>query len=306
MKKYILIFAALFAASAWATNYTEPTPVKSDPIYLTSNPSAQAGAGSESTSNAVGGNVGNITTGGATASLTGGNSSATGGTGGSSSIGSVTGGAGGLGGQGGDSTSSATGGNSTSAGGSAISGSSSAETYSATGDVNNTITGGASSSKYLSVGLPAPVWTSVPTPFGCLVSESTAGAAGWNFVSGSKSKQFSDVVCTTIRMAEAAYLHCQYETAAYLNKRVFETMHGGDGGFFLASAPKNLSPVECDDLKRPKLQMAPSIAPPQHITVAPVITSTQAEQKPAACRAPTPRKPVVKRKTPTCVNCCKG
>lgn len=304
--KSILAAAAglAIAASAWATNYTPPEKMQAQPIYNTS-----AGAGSES--NATGGHVGNISTGGASSSggsvgnVGGGSvgdiktSGGAGGAGGSSSIGSVAGGSGGSSAVGPVTGGNAAGGNATggnSAGGTSDA-SSSAETYSATGDMSTRIDGGSSVSKYLSIGLPAPVWTSVPTPFGCLVTESSAGAAGWNFVSGSKTRQHSDVVCTTIRMAEAAYLHCQYETAAYLNKRAFETMHGGDGAFFFAGAPKNLSPVECDELKRPKLRMEPTISPP-----APAV-------KPVACTPqPRTRKVVTtKRKKPTaCVNCCQA
>lgn len=183
------------------------------------------------------------------------------------------------------------------AGGEAASSAYSGGSYSA-------INGGDTSSRFLS--LPQPVWTSVPTPFGCLVSESKAGAIGWNFASGSSSKQFSDAVCTTIRMAEAAYLHCQYLTAAYLNKRAFETMHPGeDGGFFLAANPENLNPVQCDALKRPVLRMSPTVATAPAPT--PSVTSINVtQQQPQEC--PKPQTRIVYREKPAqkpCVNCCK-
>jgi hypothetical protein len=215
----------------------------------------------------------------------------------SQSIGDVTGGQGGAGGSVG---------NVTSGGATSLSGAQSgdsraaatADSYSATGDVSNMIGG----SKYLS--LPQPVWTTVPTPYGCLVTESKAGAIGWNFASGSSSKQFSDAVCTTIRMAEAAYLHCQYLTAAHLNRRAFETMHPGEsGGFFLAGNPENLDPVQCDALKRPVLRMTPVIAP---ATPVPSVTSISVTAPQPEC--PKPQTRIVYRDKPAqkpCVNCCK-
>lgn len=176
---------------------------------------------------------------------------------------------------------------------------STADSYSATGDVSNHIGG----SKFLS--LPQPVWTTVPAPFGCIVTESKAGAIGWNLVSASGSKQFSEAVCTTIRMAEAAYLHCQYLTAAHLNRRAFETMHPGESGeFFLTGNPENLDPVQCDALKRPVLRMTPVIAP---AAPAPSVTSINVtQQQPQEC--PKPQTRIVYRDKPAqkpCVNCCK-
>jgi hypothetical protein len=224
-----LAIALAASTSVWATGAKPPAlqPTPSPAAQAWADAQAQAAADAQATGGAggaggAGGSVGDV------------NNTAVGGAGGTGVGGSGTGG-----------SSRATAGPSTS--------------YSASeaGDVSNMIGG----SKYLS--LPQPVWTSVPTPYGCLVTESKAGAVGWNFVSASGSKQYSDAVCTTIRMAEAAYLHCQYLTAAYLNKRAFETMHPGeDGGFFLAASPENLNPVQCDDLKRPRLVMAPSIEKP--------------------------------------------
>ena len=128
-----------------------------------------------------------------------------------------------------------------------------AESYSAAGDVSNQ-----TSSKFLN--FPQPVWTTVPTPFGCLVSESKAGSFGWSAISGSASSQHSDTVCTTVRMAEAAYLHCQYATAAQLNKRAFEAMYPKDNGdFFLAGSPRNLTPMSCELLKNPTLRTSPAL-----------------------------------------------
>lgn len=171
---------------------------------------------------------------------------------------------------GGDSSSTSSGG----AGGNSSASATSGDSYSASksGDVTSNY-----SSKYLN--LPQPVWTSVPTPYGCLVTESKALAGGWNFVSGSSTKQYSDSVCTTIRMAEAAMLHCQFETAAYLNKQAFESMYkDAKGDFFLSGNPENLGPVACDDLKRPKLRVETQINfPVEKQEVAPVATNVCAE-----------------------------
>lgn len=230
MKLTLALSAIVFASGAMATG--TPKPEQPD-VRHHNESSASAGAVAGSTSGAVatGGSVGNVS------------SVAVGGGGGSSEStsqgGNAQGGAGGssfaAGGQGGSS-----------------------ESYS--GDVSNNIGG----SRYLS--LPQPVWTSVPTPYGCLVSESKAGAVLFNAFSGSSSSQHSDAVCTTVRMAEAAYLHCQYATAAFLNKRAFELMHPDHSGeFFHGGNPQNLDPVACDDLKRPVLRMSPSVQAPAAI-----------------------------------------
>ena len=138
--------------------------------------------------------------------------------------------------------------------------------YAANGDQVSTF-----SSKMLS--LPQPVWTQVPTAFGCIVTTSKAGALGWNFVSGSSTTQQSEVVCTTIRMAESASAWCQYESAAFLNKRAYEQMYEGESGdFFLKSGKRDLSFEECEKTKRPVMIMERQIAAPpppveQHINI---------------------------------------
>lgn len=140
------------------------------------------------------------------------------------------------------------------AGGSAQGG----DSYSASqsGDVTN-------QTRSTYVNFPQPVWTTVPTPYGCIVSESKAGSFGWSLVSASGSKQYSDAVCTAVRMAEAATMHCQYATAAHLNRAAFEQMYKGQSGdFFLVGNPKNMDPVACDELRRPVLRMAPAIHTP--------------------------------------------
>lgn len=165
---------------------------------------------------------------------------------------------------------------------SAAGGRSSASTgpsYAANGDQVSTF-----SSKVLS--LPQPVWTQVPTAFGCIVTTSKAGALGWNFVSGSSTSQQSEVVCTTIRMAESAAAWCQYESAAFLNKRAYEQMYAGESGdFFLKSGKRDLSFEECEKTKRPVMIMERQIAAPpveQHINIDNGINN--------ACAAPAPVK----------------
>lgn len=129
------------------------------------------------------------------------------------------------------------------------------QSFSDTGDLTNV-----SKTSSTWVNFPQPVWTTVPQAFGCLVSEADAVAVGWSFFSKSGARQFSDAVCTTIRMSEAAVLHCQYETAALLNKTAFEMMYPGkNGDFFVKGSPKDMDPVACDALRRPNLRMAPMI-----------------------------------------------
>lgn len=221
-----LLSALVFCSSAMATGtYTPPPPPPAPAPSQPSTSTSSATSGSESSATST-----------ATSAATGG------------SVGDTTATAsGGVGnggiGQGG-----------VGVGGSARSG----DSYSASqsGDVTNRVT-----SQY--VNFPQPVWTTVPTPYGCIVSKSRAGSFGWNFVSGSGSEQFSDAVCTTVRMAEAAALHCHFATAAMLNKAAFELMYPGQkGDFFLADNPKNLDPVACDELRRPVLRMVPAIQNP--------------------------------------------
>ena len=291
-----LLIALAASPSAWATDKPAmqvkppaPMPTPSYAAQALANAQAQA-AGGQATGG-TGGSVGDVTN---TANGGQGGQGGNGGQGGAGgSVGDVTGGsATSLNTpMGGDAQSSATGGTSYSA--------------SEAGDVSNMIGG----SKFLS--LPQPVWTTVPTPYGCLVTEAKAGAIGWNLVSGSGSKQYSDAVCTTVRMAEAAYLHCQYLTAAYLNRRAFETMHPGESGeFFLAGSPQNLDPVSCDALKRPVLRMTPTVQQVAAAPAAPSVTSVNVGMscpQPAAPAARPASRPVHKPKpaAPTCTSCCK-
>ena len=102
----------------------------------------------------------------------------------------------------------------------------------------------------------SPHWLSMKP-----ISGTSRGTA--QFISGSGSRQFSDAVCTSVRMAEAATLHCHFATAAMLNKAAFEQMYPGQkGDFFMDGAPKNMDPVACDALRRPVLRMAPVMQAP--------------------------------------------
>lgn len=273
MKKASLALLALFTGVAMATNYTPPpAPTPAPPATSTQSQTQTGTVTSNPVSNSSATSNGGNSESNSSAAATGGN------------VGNINS-AGGNG----------QGGNGTGQGGNGVgSANVDASTYSATGDVSNTLNGG--NSKYISLGFPAPVWTSVPTPFGCLVSESKALSVGWNFASGSKSQQFSDVVCTTIRMSEAATLHCQFETAAMLNKVAFEKMYGGNGDFFLNDKPRNLKPMECEDLKRPALRATAYINPPQQYTNVVVASPV------GACGTPAKRSTgVVKKKAaPIC------
>ena len=188
------------------------------------------------------------------------------------------------------------GGASSSSGGSSRSSASTGPSYAANGDQVST-----SSSKMLS--LPQPVWTQVPTAFGCIVTTSKAGALGWNFVSGSSTTQQSEVVCTTIRMAESAAAWCQYESAAFLNKRAYEQMYEGESGdFFLKQGKRDLSFEECEKTKRPVMIMERQIAAPpppveQHINI----------DNGSNCAAPAPvkRRSIPHKYTPVPKKVCK-
>ena len=306
VKILAVIALALAAAAASATNYTPPvvTPPTTPPVTIPNPNPTVISVTPSATSNAdawsAGGSVGNVaggSVGPVSNTAQGGlGGSATGGQGGLGGAANATGGLGGsvgaintAGGQGGTSNSNATG---AAAAGDSSASANTGPSYAASqaGAVTNQ-----SDSKYLSLSLPQPVWTMVPQAFGCVVSKSQAVSVGWNLISTSKTEQVSEAVCTTIRMAEAATLHCQYATAAHLNKRAYEQMYAGsDGTFFLAGEPKNLTLAECEAIKRPVLRVAPTM-------VAPVVAPA-----PVACVAPKRVKRVAthfvaKRK---CVNCC--
>jgi hypothetical protein len=262
-----LLTLTLTCGIAHATGKTTPPPPPAPPPV--SQPSANADANAQANAS-----IGNV--------------SATGGQGGS--VGNTTSTSQGGTGQGG----SAAGGSASSGNSSAISG----DSYSAaqSGDITN-------QTKSQFVNFPQPVWTTVPTPYGCIVSKSRAGSFGWNFVSGSGSEQFSDAVCTAVRMAESATLHCHFATAAMLNKAAFEQMYKGQSGdFFLSGNPQNMDPVACEALRRPVLRMAPVM----HTTPATVAASA-APQVNVMCAAPQTRATyrVAPKARPACVNCCK-
>lgn len=246
MKKSIIALAVMAASfSAFANSDYAPPTAPADPSITASQTQSQTGTNTQDQSNTSNNtNSSTATTGPNTAN--GGASDAQGGQ--SSAIGVGEGGA------------------SSSSGGSSRSSASTGPSYAANGDQVSTF-----SSKMLS--LPQPVWTQVPTAFGCIVTTSKAGALGWNFVSGSSTTQQSEVVCTTIRMAESASAWCQYESAAFLNKRAYEQMYEGESGdFFLKSGKRDLSFEECEKTKRPVMIMERQIAAPpppveQHINI---------------------------------------
>lgn len=224
---------SILACAVMACSVAFATGTQSLPAETTSNSSSESSSASNSVS---------VNTNGSTALVNSstGDSNATVGNVESTGVGAGYGGAGGAGGAGGSASAS------------------SGDSYSASksGDVTSR-----TSSNYLN--FPQPVWTTVPTPYGCIVSTSKSGAFGWNFASGSSSRQFSDAVCTTVRMAEAATMHCQFATAALLNKAAFKQMFPKeDAEFFTVGNPPNLDPVACDALRRPVLRMAPMIYNP--------------------------------------------
>lgn len=140
--------------------------------------------------------------------------------------------------------------------------------------------------------LPAPVWSSVPQAAGCIVTESTALSGGWNFVSGSRSSQKSDPVCVGIIMAKAAYEHCHFESEAMITQRIYETAFPGAPALPITPGLRNLSLAECEDIKNPRLTLAPAITPIQPVVVAPP-APVPAPVATLAC--PEPPKPVKRR-----------
>lgn len=116
-------------------------------------------------------------------------------------------------------------------------------------------------SRYFS--FAAPSWTVVPQAYGCLVTDSASKNIALGVWSDSYSKQYSEVVCTTIRMSESARSFCQYETAAMLDKQAFELMYPKmDGSFFLKDMPRNLSHEECEATKRPVMVLDTRMSTP--------------------------------------------
>lgn len=144
-------------------------------------------------------------------------------------------------------------------GGAGTGGASDASSYSASGDVMNQ-----NSSKFFV--FPAPVWTQLPAAQGCFVSESHAGGLGWNFISGSRSIQFSDPICVSMRMAEAARLMCHFHTAEIIDINTFKTLFPGHVDLPSTPGIKNLSLADCEAIKRPRLVMTPTMpATPQQL-----------------------------------------
>ena len=140
---------------------------------------------------------------------------------------------------------------------------------------------------------PAPVWSTVPEARTCIATSSQAHAIGWNFWSHSKSEQKSDPACIGVLMARSAYANCHFLSEALITQRVYATVFGPDAPELpLAPGLRNLSLAECEDLKKPRLVLTPSIAPvpaPVPATVvapgvAPVVSTAPAQQRPAARR----------------------
>jgi hypothetical protein len=259
--KHFLIAAMACAISvgAFATgSHTPPTPPPT-----ASPPGASADSAASSDANATAGAMA-----GAAASV--GDVNAAGG----ASTATANGGGGGTGG----------------AGGNAVSGPS----YAASELTSSNQGGGASimdqSSSKMYV-FPAPVWTQAPRPFGCIVTNSKAGSLGWNLVSYSETLQTPEVVCTTLRMVDAALLHCHFQTAEMLNQRAYRTMFPDEAGLPTTPGIRNLSLAECEAIRNPRMVMTASMAPPP-------------PPAPVACIAPPVKKKVrltKKRVLPACV-----
>lgn len=112
--------------------------------------------------------------------------------------------------------------------------------------------------------LPPPVWTSVPAAAGCIATHSIAGSFLLGVVSGSKTSQASDPACVGIIMAKAAYDHCHFESEQMIMARVYETVFPGSPALPVVPGARNHTLAECEDMKRPRLVMTPTIAPVVH------------------------------------------
>jgi len=109
--------------------------------------------------------------------------------------------------------------------------------------------------------LPQPVWTMVPQAAGCITTSARSASVGWSLISVAKSDQQSDPACVGIIMAKAAYDHCHFESEQMIMARVYETVFPGAPSLPMVPGARNHSLSECEDMKRPRLVMTPTIAP---------------------------------------------
>ena len=109
--------------------------------------------------------------------------------------------------------------------------------------------------------LPQPVWTMVPQAAGCITTSARSASVGWSLISVAKSDQQSDPACVGIIMAKAAYDHCHFESEQMIMARVYETVFPGAPALPMVPGARNHSLAECEDMKRPRLVMTPTIAP---------------------------------------------
>lgn len=90
---------------------------------------------------------------------------------------------------------------------------------------------GSSAERSYYLSLPQPVTTIIPQSRDlCVLNESSAAALGWNFVSGSGSKQIPNKVCYVLRMAEEAEKKCQFATADFLTNVAFNELFPSKAG----------------------------------------------------------------------------
>ena len=127
--------------------------------------------------------------------------------------------------------------------------------------------------------LPAPVWATVPQAAGCIVTSARSAALGWNFLSVAKSDQASDPACVGIIMAKAAYDHCHFESEQMIMARVYETLFPGKPALPLVPDARNHTLAECEDMKRPRLTLAPVLHTPPPAPVAPVARAPRVDRQ---------------------------
>ena len=127
--------------------------------------------------------------------------------------------------------------------------------------------------------LPQPVWTMVPQAAGCIVTSARSLSGGWSLISVAKSDQASDPACVGIIMAKAAYDHCHFASEQMIMARVYETVFPGKPALPMVPDARNHTLAECEDMKRPRLTLAPVLHTPPPAPAAPVVRTPRADRQ---------------------------
>ena len=127
--------------------------------------------------------------------------------------------------------------------------------------------------------LPQPVWTMVPQAAGCITTSARSASVGWSLVSVARSDQASDPACVGIIMAKAAYDHCHFASEQMIMARIYETLFPGKPALPLVPDARNHTLAECEDMKRPRLTLAPVLHTPPPAPVAPVARAPRVDRQ---------------------------